>query len=158
MQEIDVLKRGVGINFTKEDEATINIWAPLAEKVEIEVEGEDRIGLHKSDYGYWSGSTDKIKEGTKYKIAVDDKTLLPDPTSLSQPGGVHNSSEAIDLNSFEWNNNSWNNIQLEDYIIYELHTGTFTAEGTFHAIESKLDHLKELGSTAIEIMPAAQFP
>ena len=158
MQEIDVLKRGIGVNFTEGNGATINIWAPLAEKVEIEVEAENRIVLYKSDYGYWNGTTDKIKEGTKYKIIIDDKTPLPDPTSLSQPDGVHNSSQAINLNSFEWSSDDWNNIKLEDYIIYELHTGTFTDEGTFGEIESKLDYLKELGITAIEIMPVAQFP
>lgn len=173
MQKIDVLRRGIGVNFNEEKKATINIWAPLAKKVEVEVEAEvevkdkikvkvkstiERLSLEKIKYGYWQLITDELKEDDKYKFCIDNGNPLPDPSSLSQPGGVHESSEAINLNSFKWSDNSWNNFPLEDYIIYELHTGTFSKDGTFAGIESKLDYLKELGTTAIEIMPVAQFP
>ncbi len=154
---IDVLKRGIGINFSKEGLAEINVWSPQAAKVEVKVEKET-LPLAKKEYGYWQIETDKIKEGGRYKISIDGKEPLPDPASLSQPDGVHGASEAINLNTFQWSETAWNNLPLEDYIIYELHTGTFTNEGTFAAIESKLDYLKELGITAIEIMPIAQFP
>ena len=86
------------------------------------------------------------------------KQEFPDPTSLSQPEGVHGPSQAIDLREFEWSDDNWKNIPLEEYILYELHTGTFTPEGTFAALEEKLDYLKDLGINAIEIMPVAQFP
>lgn len=159
MQPIDVLKRTVGINFTQDGRAAIAIWAPLAEKVAIEMEGTvERIALEKKEHGYWTAITDQIKEGTRYKIKIDDKQPFPDPASLSQPDGVHGDSEAISLTTFQWNQTNWNNLPLEDYIIYELHTGTFTEEGSFASLEKKLDYLKDLGITAIEIMPVAQFP
>ena len=93
-----------------------------------------------------------------YRVQLDNNSPSPDPTSLAQPGGVHGPSQALCLSSFAWSANDWNNIPLEDYIIYELHTGTFTEEGTFSGLEKKLGHLKDLGITAIEIMPVAQFP
>lgn len=139
--------------------ATANVWAPLAKDVEIEVEGKvERLPLVKGDFGYWHLTKDKIAEGTRYKISIDGNQPLPDPASLSQPDGVHGASQAINLNGFVWNEKAWNNHPLKEYIIYELHTGTFTDEGTFAGIEDKLDHLKDLGVTAIEIMPVAQFP
>ena len=119
---------------------------------------DERISLIKKEYGYWETTTNAIKEGTRYKLSIDGKDPLPDPASLSQPDGVHGESEAINLNSFNWTDTDWKPVLLEDYIIYELHTGTFTQEGTFAGIETKLDYLKELGITAIEIMPVAQFP
>lgn len=156
MQPIDVSRRTIGIN-VEEGAASVNIWAPLAEKVTVVTNNED-IPLTKGTYGYWQSSSDKIKEGTRYKVKVDDQQPFPDPTSLSQPDGVHGESEVINLNRFQWSDTKWNNLPLEEYIIYELHTGTFTEEGTFASLEDKLDYLKELGINAIEIMPVAQFP
>ncbi|HUC82407.1 MAG TPA: malto-oligosyltrehalose trehalohydrolase, partial [Flavisolibacter sp.] len=160
MQPIDVRKRTIGINI-ENGTATANIWAPLAEKVEIEMkaEGESKIlPLKKTDYGYWQTTSGEMREGTRYKIRIDDKAPFPDPASLFQPDDVHGESEVFDVNRYHWSNTAWNNLPLEDYIIYELHTGTFTDEGTFAALEEKLDYLKELGINAIEIMPVAQFP
>lgn len=160
MQQIDVSARTIGLNFT-EGKAVIRVWAPLAEKVEVKVKGEDKelaIDLEKKEYGYWQASTGRIIEGTLYKIKVDDKQPFPDPASLSQPDGVHGPSQAIDITNYAWTETAWNNLPLEDYIIYELHTGTFTEKGTFAALEEKLDYLKNLGVNAIELMPVAQFP
>ena len=125
----------------------------MAEKVEAEIEDKaERIGLERKEYGYWHTATDKIREGTRYKISIDDKPAFPEPASLSQPDGVHGASEAVNLNGYAWSETAWNNPPLADYIIYELHTGTFTDDGTFFGIESKLDHLKDLGITAIELI------
>jgi len=88
---------------------------------------------------------------------LDEETPLPDPASRHQPDGVHGYSEVINLNTHSWNDEHWRNPLLEDYVIYELHIGTFTPEGTFDATIDKLDYLKNLGITAIEIMPVAQF-
>lgn len=151
-------KRSVGINFNASSKAEVVVWAPFAEKIEIVLNEQLSVPLKKEDFGYWKEITDKIKPGDLYKIKLNDESLLPDPASLSQPEGVHGWSEAIDLKSFEWNDKGWKNHLLEDYIIYELHTGTFTPEGTFEAIELKLDYLVNLGVNAIEIMPVAQFP
>lgn len=157
MKEIDVNKRTIGVNFNEENEAEIIVWSPTAEHVAIVVD-EEQIKLNRQDFGYWGIQSNKLKAGSKYKFLLNEKDQYPDPASLSQPNGVHERSEAIDLKKFNWGDERWDNLPLEDYIIYELHTGTFTAEGTFAAIEEKLDHLLSLGITAIEIMPVAQFP
>jgi maltooligosyltrehalose trehalohydrolase len=91
-------------------------------------------------------------------VVLDDHNPLPDSASLHQPEGVHGPSGVVDLTAFKWTDDSWNNINLPDYLLYELHTGTFTPKGDFAGIESKLDYLVSLGITAIEIMPVAQFP
>jgi maltooligosyltrehalose trehalohydrolase len=88
---------------------------------------------------------------------LNEEKQLPDPASLSQPEDVHGPSQAVD-HVFPWTDDEWKNLPLEAYILYELHTGTFTPEGNFQAIEQKLDYLKELGVNAIELMPVAQFP
>ncbi len=156
MQQIDVTKRTIGINF-REGKAEINVWAPLAKEVTV-VTDKAKVPLQKASFGYWQTTTGEIKEGSLYKIKVDDKQPFPDPTSLSQPEGVHGGSEALNIAAFNWSQTAWNNVPLEEYIIYEVHTGTFTNEGTFASLEEKLDHLKGLGVNAVEIMPVAQFP
>src|SRR5690606_41111672 len=86
---------------------------------------------------------------------LDGERKSPDPASLSQPDGVHEWSEVVDHHSYRWEDAAWNPPPLEDLVIYELHVGTFTPEGTFDAIIDKLDYLPELGFNAIEIMPIA---
>jgi maltooligosyltrehalose trehalohydrolase len=157
MQQIDVTKRGIGINFSTDGKAVINIWAPLAKEVTV-IADKRNIPLQKSEFGYWQATTGELPEGALYKIKLDEGEALPDPTSLSQPEGVHGQSQAVNLARLNHAGNDWGNIPLEDYIIYELHTGTFTGEGTFASLEQKLDYLKDLGITAIELMPVAQFP
>ena len=157
MITIDVSKRSVGINFNEEGKAEISIWAPLAEKVTVSLSATSTVSLTKNELGYWRTVTDNIKPGDLYKIVLDEKEY-PDPASLSQPEGVHGSSKAINVHEIIINDTRWNNLPLEEYLIYELHTGTFTPDGTFAALEEKLDYLKELGVNAIEIMPVSQFP
>ncbi|HTM92145.1 MAG TPA: malto-oligosyltrehalose trehalohydrolase, partial [Flavisolibacter sp.] len=157
MKEIDVSKRTIGVNFNEQNEAEIIVWSPIAEQVAI-VFNKEQIELDKEDFGYWHAQSNKLQAGSQYKFLLNGKDQYPDPASLSQPDGVHESSKAIDLKKFHWTDTDWNNLPLEDYIIYELHIGTFTPAGTFAAIEEKLDHLVSLGITAIEIMPVAQFP
>jgi maltooligosyltrehalose trehalohydrolase len=157
MKEIDFNTRVIGVNFNAGNEAEVIVWSPAAEYVSI-VLGEQKIKLNKADFGYWFLRTNMVRPGTQYKFQLNNKEQYPDPASLSQPNGVHERSEAIDLKKFRWTDEQWNNLPLEDYIIYELHTGTFTPQGTFAAIEEKLDHLLSLGITAIELMPVVQFP
>ncbi|MBL7699384.1 MAG: malto-oligosyltrehalose trehalohydrolase [Chitinophagaceae bacterium] len=149
-------RRSIGVNFDKNGVAEIAIWAPLAHKVSIVLE-DGKIDLI-NENRYWKSITKEIQPGTRYKISIDDLDPLPDPASLSQPEGVHGSSEAINLNVFRWSDSSWKNIPLEKYIIYELHTGTFSPEHNFEGIIKKIPHLLDLGITAIEIMPVGQFP
>jgi len=156
MEMINLNRRSIGVNF-QDAKAEITLWSPTSEQIAI-VTDSGKLPLEKSEYGYWRLITNDIKPGTRYKFEINGKDQFPDPASLSQPDGVHERSEAMDITNFQWTDNQWNNIPLEEYIIYELHTGTFTEEGTFEAIEKKLDHLIELGINAIEIMPIAQFP
>jgi maltooligosyltrehalose trehalohydrolase len=159
MNTIDVSKRKLGVRVSPNEKTTIVVWAPFAEKLEVVKMGDSsRIQLDKEERGYWAAFTDQLNVGDLYKIRINDKDEYPDPVSLSQPEGVHGPSQCIDLNDFQWTDHRWNNLPLNDYLIYELHTGTFTEEGTFAGIEQKIDHLVELGVTAIEIMPIAQFP
>lgn len=156
MQPIDVKKRTIGVNLSSQG-AAVNVWSPLAQTVSVVV-GEVEMPLKKTDDGYWMATSDKLGEGTRYRLKKDGGPALPDPTSLSQPDGVHGDSEIIHPTSFSWSKSDWKNIPLADYILYELHVGTFSEEGTFEGVVKKLDHLKNLGVTAIEIMPVAQFP
>jgi maltooligosyltrehalose trehalohydrolase len=159
MMKINYSHRSLGIYFNNNGEAEINIWAPLHDKVEIYlVDKNKKLPLEKNELGYWTGKSNELKPKDLYKIVVTEEEHLPDPASLSQPEGVHGPSQAIDIKAFTWTDSNWNNIPLADYIIYELHTGTFTEDGNFSGIETKLDFLKNLGITAIEIMPLAQFP
>ena len=137
--------------------AEILLWAPGAAQVDISF-GNTSMPLNKSGEGYWSGRTDQLQEGMLYRFVLNGDTSLPDPASVSQPDGVHGPSMALDLSTFKWHDGDWKNPALKEYIIYELHTGTFSTEGNFEGIENKLAHLQELGVNAIELMPVAQFP
>ncbi|HZF63292.1 MAG TPA: alpha-amylase family glycosyl hydrolase, partial [Chitinophagaceae bacterium] len=159
MDGIDITKRSIGVNFNKEGLAEVVLWAPDAEQAAILLTEENRhINLEKSAYGYWRATTHEISEGTLYKFILNNGDAYPDPASLSQPEGVHGPSQAVNVQTFDWSDEAWNNLPLEEYIVYELHTGTFSESGDFAGVEEKLDHLKTLGITAIEIMPVAQFP
>jgi maltooligosyltrehalose trehalohydrolase len=155
----EIAKCSPGINFNSEGEAEILLWAPFAKTAELKLtEKNEKIPLIRESFGYWRAITDQLKPGDLYKYLLNGEKERTDPASLSQPGGVHGPSQAIDLKDFLWTDQTWENFPLEDYILYELHTGTFTPEGTFAGIEQKLDYLKKLGVNAIEIMPVSQFP
>jgi maltooligosyltrehalose trehalohydrolase len=148
--------RTLGLNFTSA--ATVNAlaWAPYAASVSLFVDGKT-IPLEKKENGYWEKEISGLIPGTPYKFVIDDRQF-PDPASLSQPEGVHGSSALININNFPWSDNQWKGIEPEDLIVYELHTGTFSPAGTFDGIRDKIDYFKDLGITAVEIMPVSQFP
>jgi maltooligosyltrehalose trehalohydrolase len=141
----------------KDHKAEVNVWAPLAREASLIVNSSKEMQLTRTGEGYWSALLEYLREGDRYQFRIDGKDY-PDPASLSQPDGVHGPSMVIDLKSFQWTDAGWNNFPLQDYIIYELHVGTFTPGGSFKDIEARLDYLLQLGITAIEIMPVAQFP
>ena len=150
--------RSIGINFTTNGEAKVIVWAPNPNDVKLFLPDFDKdISLNKDDFGYWSLVTDQIHRDDLYYVSLDGEKFA-DPASLSQPHGVHGPSQAVDPKTFKWSDQDWINPSIEDYLFYELHTGTFTARGTFEGIEEKLDYLRKLGITALEIMPVAQFP
>jgi maltooligosyltrehalose trehalohydrolase len=140
------------------------VWAPNAEAVEVHILApRDRVApLERQDRGYYTAVLEDVEAGTDYRFRL--RTLAspqgeehPDPASRHQPQ-VHGPSRVVDCADLSHSDAGWSGIPLEDYIIYELHVGTYTPEGTFAAIIPHLDELQELGITAIELMPVAQFP
>jgi len=156
MLDINVSKRGIGVNFDGDGQALVMVWAPDATQVHLIAESHS-LELQADDFGYWRATTDLVKPGMRYQFVLDGWQHLPDPAALSQPDGVHGMSMAMQLN-YSWNDLSWQNIPLQDYILYELHPGTFTAVGDFNGVADRLDHLVLLGITAIELMPVTAFP
>ncbi|RYY86934.1 MAG: malto-oligosyltrehalose trehalohydrolase [Chitinophagaceae bacterium] len=157
MQEINIERRTLGATIQKDGSVEIRVWAPLKNKVVVEANGA-KLPMQKEEGGYWSWKGMDLRPGDDYKLLVDDGPAFPDPVSLAQLEGVHGATTVFDPATFQWNDTNWKNEELDHYIIYELHTGTFSEEGTFAGVEAKLDHLLELGVTAIELMPVAQFP
>ncbi len=137
------------------------VWAPKPKTVEL---AWWRAGASEPEYfsmkpehrGYYSLSLSEAKAGDLYKFRLDRKQSIPDPASCFQPDGPHEASQVLGR-EYKWSDQAFQTAPLNELVIYELHVGTFTAEGTFAAIEEKLNHLKELGVNCIEIMPIAQF-
>ncbi|MDY7005993.1 MAG: malto-oligosyltrehalose trehalohydrolase [Cyanobacteriota bacterium] len=151
----------VGSHYLAEKkQCQFTVWAPLREKLAVHIvhPQEKLIELQKDEWGYWQGEAKDIDPETLYFYQLDGETDRPDPASHWQPQGVHGPSKIVDHQQFTWNDTSWQGIPLAEMIIYELHVGTFTQEGTFTAIIPKLPDLKDLGVNVIEIMPVAQFP
>jgi maltooligosyltrehalose trehalohydrolase len=136
------------------------VWAPRASSVSLRVIGEpDDIPMSQEPKGYFSAFWVNGKADTRYYYVLNGDQPRPDPASRFQPEGVHGPSEVIDHGEFKWEDQGWKGVPLDQMIIYEIHTGTFTPEGTFGAIISHLDYLKnDLGVTTIELMPVGQFP
>lgn len=136
------------------------VWAPFASQVLVDVmqgNGPRIASLKLSRRGYFELLLGGIRDGDIYRYIVDGREL-PDPASRFQPEGVHGPSQVVDHARFTWDDGQWDGIPLDEYVIYELHVGTFTREGTFEAIIRCLDYFKELGVNAIEMMPIGQFP
>ncbi len=114
------------------------------------------IPLEREGSGYYGILDAASSPGTLYKYRLDDN-LVPDIASRFQPQGVHGPSQVIDGRSFRWTDSGWKPPALHELVIYELHVGTFTQEGTYEAIGRAFDHLKRIGVNAIELMPIADF-
>jgi len=119
---------------------------------------ERLVPLEMKECGYYEAVVHDVAPGTRYLYRLDGATERPDPASRLQPAGVHGPSQVIDLSAFQWEDHEWPGSKLEDYVIYELHVGTYSHQGTFDALILHLDEFKQLGVTALEIMPVAQFP
>jgi maltooligosyltrehalose trehalohydrolase len=137
------------------------VWSPGRDDVSVQIvspPGPRLIPLSREAGGYFTGTADNVQPGSLYFYVLDRNDRYPDPASRFQPEGVHGPSQVIDPNEFVWDDDTWKGRSLRDFLIYELHTGTFTNEGTFESIIPRLDYLANLGITAIELMPVAQFP
>lgn len=150
----------IGANYQGNNKCKFAVWAPLKKKMTLHiVQPTDRkIEMQQNEQGYFSIEADDVLPGTRYFFIPDDEKAYPDPVSNEQPEGIHGPSAVVDHNSYEWNDAQWKGIPFREYILYELHVGTFTPEGTFEAIISRLDELKDTGINAIQLLPVSQFP
>ena len=137
---------------------TFEIWAPLASRVTVQVNGS-LMRMHGPDeQGWWRLQVDGAGAGTDYGFLVNEEGgIYPDPRSLWQPHGVHGLSRVYDQSAFVWSDGNFQARPLSSAVIYEMHVGTFTAEGTLDAAIGRLDHLVDLGITHVELMPVAAF-
>jgi maltooligosyltrehalose trehalohydrolase len=148
-----------GAEIQPDGEVRFRVWAPAAESLTLIIQGSERTISFLSKPGGWHELvTGEAKVGSLYRLQLPNGTLVPDPASRFQPQDVHGPSEVIDPTAFCWRDTTWRNHPWSDAVLYELHIGTFTEEGTFLAAIERFDHLVELGVTAIEIMPVADFP
>ena len=133
------------------------VWAPAATQVELDLAGR-LLPMQLGGSGWWSVVDPTAGPGTEYGFRLDGDGPFPDPRSAFQPDGVHGLSRVIDQGAFPWTDGAWRGAHLPSLVIYELHIGTFTEDGTFDAAVQRLDHLVELGVNAVEVMPVAEFP
>ncbi|WP_160148214.1 malto-oligosyltrehalose trehalohydrolase [Rubripirellula obstinata] len=134
------------------------MWSPKSRLVKVQVVGQDvPIAMEKSADGYHQIEIDGVGPGDRYFYRFDELPPRPDPASRYQPEGVHGPSEVVSRD-FGWTDQDWSGIERDDWVIYELHIGTFTDQGTFVAAIDRLDELIDLGITAIELMPVADAP
>jgi maltooligosyltrehalose trehalohydrolase len=141
----------------RSDQCEFRLWAPRARQVILRLLNRGDFEMRRGPDGVFS-LTLPAHAGERYFYLVDGGKPLPDPVSRLLPEGVHGPSQIVDPDSFRWSDESWRGLDLRDYILYELHTGTFTPQGTFDAVIGKLDYLKSLGISVIELMPVAAFP
>ena len=132
------------------------LWAPQAERVELCLASENPLALFKLEDG-WFELVTHAPAGSQYQYRINGQTKVPDPASRFQTSDAHGPSQVIDPAAFDWRDEHWHGRPWEEAVIYELHVGTFTPEGTFAAAEQRLDYLANLGITAIELMPIADF-
>jgi maltooligosyltrehalose trehalohydrolase len=146
------------------------VWAPRARQVELllapsaparsapEASDFRRIAMAPGERGYFAHSEDRIADGERYAFSLEGGPPRPDPASRWQPDGLHRPSAVVRLDRFDWSEGAWKGLSRSDLVIYELHVGTFTREGTFDSLIGRLVDLRDLGVTAIELMPVCQFP
>ncbi len=145
-------RRGTGTAF--------RVWAPLKQTVELRIvsPGEKIFPMEMDESGYWAVTVAEAEPGWEYFYRLEGTTDRPDPASRLQQRGVHGPSTLVDLSLFEPDDPRYTPVPFPDHVIYELHVGAFTADGTLQAAAGRLDYLAELGVTAVELMPLAHFP
>ncbi|MFC5497195.1 malto-oligosyltrehalose trehalohydrolase [Caenimonas terrae] len=138
--------------------AHFRVWAPAARQLEVVFDGPGAAWpLEPQPGGYFSGVVPDARAGARYRLRLDGGDAWPDPASRFQPQGPHGPSEIVDPCAFAWTDGEWRGLQRHGQVLYELHVGTFTPEGSYAAAQRHLPFLKELGVTAIELMPLNEF-
>jgi maltooligosyltrehalose trehalohydrolase len=149
----------IGAEYRPHEATHFRVWAPAARKVEVVFEGGTRASaaLQPEAGGYFSGEVAGAKPGTRYRFRLDGGDAFPDPASRWQPEGPHGPSEVVALDLYDWRDAGWPGVAARGQVLYEMHVGTFTAEGTYAAAERHLPYLKDLGVTIVEMMPVNEF-
>ncbi|MGE3539321.1 MAG: malto-oligosyltrehalose trehalohydrolase [Candidatus Tectimicrobiota bacterium] len=149
----------LGATWSSAEPCRFLVWAPFAHSVEVHLHTprERYIAMRPESGGYYMAEVADVPPGSLYTYRLDRRLERPDPASRCQPQGVHGPSQVVDA-AFPWEDTLWQGVPLQHYILYEIHVGTYTVEGTFAALIPHLPELKRLGITAVELMPVAQFP
>ena len=148
----------IGAEYREREGTHFRVWAPAAKRVDIMFEGGLAAApLRHDGDGYFSGLAERAAPGTRYRFRLDGGDAFPDPASRWQPEGPHGPSEVVAPDTFRWSDQSWQGITARGQVLYELHVGTFTPEGTYRAAEVHLPFLRDLGITVIELMPVNEF-
>lgn len=135
------------------------VWAPRRRQVAVVLEAGGTFPLDAEEQGYFAAVVPEAQPGARYRLRLDaDERLLPDPASRFQPEGPHGPSQVVDPAAFHWTDADWRGVALPNQVIYEMHIGTFTKEGTWAAAQRELPELADLGVTVLEVMPVADFP
>lgn len=149
----------VGAEPLPEGGVHFRVWAPRRRRVAVVIDAGPAVELQAESDGYFAGRVAEAGPGTHYRYQLDDDSYLyPDPVSRFQPDGPHGPSQVIDPSAFPWTDGAWRGAALAGQVIYELHVGTFTPEGTWAAAARELPELSALGVTVVELMPVAEFP
>ena len=149
-------RRAVGAELT-EDGVDVRVWAPDRKRVSIVIDGAD-VPLESEDHGYFRGVIANARAGSLYRFRLDGESeTYPDPASRYQPDGPHGASCVIDPAAYQWRDTKWRGPDIDRLVIYEMHIGTYTREGTYRAAAALLPQLRDVGITMIEIMPLHDF-
>jgi maltooligosyltrehalose trehalohydrolase len=149
----------VGVELDEHGTARVRVWAPARKTVDLVLDGELSRSwpLAREADGYFSGEAAALPAGARYWLRLDGELLRPDPASRCQPEGPHGPSQIVDPSAFRWSDRGWGGIRADGQVIYEMHVGTFTPEGTWRSAAAQLPALADLGITVIEMMPVADF-
>ena len=150
----------LGATLIADGTARFLLWAPLARSVRLVLHRPEplTVEMEPIEGGYFGREVERLRPGARYGFRLDSGPVLPDPASRSQPDGVEGLSALAAPERFRWTDRGWTGLPLARHVFYELHVGTFSRAGTFEGVERQLDRLQELGVTAIELLPVAQFP
>jgi maltooligosyltrehalose trehalohydrolase len=146
-----------GVELQKDGGAHARVWAPKCRRVELVVDEGAAHPLDRAGDGYFEAHIPDVGPGARYWYRLDGDRLRPDPVSRFQPDGPHGPSMIVDPSAFRWTDQSWNGIDPQGQVLYEMHVGTFTPEGTWAGAMARLGSLQDLGITVIELMPVADF-
>jgi maltooligosyltrehalose trehalohydrolase len=147
----------IGAELARDGQVHVRVWAPDHAQVSAVMDGR-RVELVREEHGYFSGLLHGTS-GSRYGFLLgDDPQAYPDPASRFQPDGPHGLSEVVDPHAYQWTDGDWRGVDADDPVFYEMHLGTFTAEGTAAAALGHLESLAEMGITVLQVMPLAEFP